>query len=164
MAERKTNKKSAVVNYITILFLAAFLLLMLTYLMEQRQSAEILDGLRNSVSAMQSVDEIKLENDALKEELNQLEQELSKKQVEMDDLTQTLDEYEEELAEHTQALAGMDWFWQVNEAYVLGRESLCSELMEELDGYTLPLESVTDNGRFSPAHRYLEIRRDLLEE
>ena len=63
----------------------------------------------------------------------------------------------------------LDWFWQVDEAYVRGKYSLCRTLMRHLedtgDGDPLknylPQESATKNGRFSPYHRYEEIYNAL---
>ena len=59
----------------------------------------------------------------------------------------------------------MDWFWQINEAYVRGRYSSCRELINRLNtsGLTefLPKDSITANGRFSPYDRYQEIRDAL---
>ena len=62
-------------------------------------------------------------------------------------------------------IQAMDLFWQIDEAYVRGRYSLCRELigrMEDLSAGSalkeyLPTESTTDNDRFSPADRYQEI-------
>ena len=60
----------------------------------------------------------------------------------------------------------MDYFWQIDEAYVRGRYSLCRDLIAVLEDTSsgeaplksyLPQESYTDNGRFSPADRYQEI-------
>jgi len=55
----------------------------------------------------------------------------------------------------------MDLFWQIDEAYALGRNTRARELIailetEALAG-VLPQESTTNNGRFSPYHRYEEI-------
>ena len=62
----------------------------------------------------------------------------------------------------TQAL---DWFWQVNEAYATGKYSKARSLIQEFETTGLvsylPKESVTDNGRFSPADRYAEIVSSL---
>ena len=63
----------------------------------------------------------------------------------------------------------LDWFWQVDEAYVRGKYALCRTLMRHLedtgDGDPLknylPQESATKNGRFSPYHRYEEIYHAL---
>ncbi len=160
---KESKKEAKVVHYISILFSAAFLLMMMTYLMEQRQAAEALDGLRHSVSAMQSVDGLYEENSQLKEAISENTRALYETQQELLDLEEereALAEAKEELERSAQA---MDWFWQVNEAFVLGRYTLARNLIEELgelESY-LPLESITDNGRFSPAHRYLEIKREL---
>ena len=58
----------------------------------------------------------------------------------------------------------MDWFWQINEAYVRGRytqaRTLIEDMGEELPEY-LPKESITDNDRFSPYDRYQEIYEAL---
>ena len=54
----------------------------------------------------------------------------------------------------------MGWFWQIDEAYVLGKYSLCRSLIDQMGEElvsALPTEAVTDNGRFSPADRYQEI-------
>ena len=60
----------------------------------------------------------------------------------------------------------MDWFWQIDEAYVRGRYAQCRELIQDLEDAQLadwlPTESITDNGRFSPADRYLEIREKVM--
>ena len=67
------------------------------------------------------------------------------------------------------ALANLDRFEKVDEAYVRGKYSLCRTLMRHLedtgDGDPLknylPQESATKNGRFSPYHRYEEIYNAL---
>ena len=61
----------------------------------------------------------------------------------------------------TKTKAAMDWFWQLDEAFVRGRYNLCRELIQALQTdqliIYLPEESITDNGRFSPYDRYREI-------
>ena len=57
--------------------------------------------------------------------------------------------------------------WQIDEAYVKSKWSLCRKLIQTMpEGLAdyLPQESVTDNGRFSPADRYAEIRQKVLHE
>ena len=51
--EEKPAKSKPVVVYIMILFIAAFLLMALSFLMHQRSNTEALGQLQNSVSAMQ---------------------------------------------------------------------------------------------------------------
>ena len=107
--QEKARQRS-VIFYLGIMFTAAFLLLSLSLLMERRQRAEDMDdlnqsltGLKNSVSAMQSVEQLYENNAALKDQI----------------------------------------------------------LEDNSNGYALkeylPTQSSTNNDRFSPADRYLEI-------
>ena len=62
----------------------------------------------------------------------------------------------------TKTKAAMDWFWQIDEAYVRGRLSLCRSLIQNLESAGLvdylPRQSATANDRFSPYDRYQEIK------
>lgn len=151
----------SVIFYISILFVAAFLLLSMSLMMERRQHAENLDdlnqsltGLKDSVSAMQSVQQLYEENTALMERVAELEAELKDLNTQTDSLTQ-------ELADQEKTIQAMDWFWQIDEAYVRSRWSQARSLVQQMQQAGLedflPQESITDNGRFSPADRYQEI-------
>jgi uncharacterized protein HemX len=155
---QRDRQRRSVFQYITILFIAAFVLLLYTFLMERRQhqllqaeNEEQISSLQQSVSAVQSIQNLYDENAALKERVQVLETELN-------DLNDTVDDLSLQLTRTSQA---MDYFWQVDEAYVRGRYTLCRTLIHtmEAEGLTqyLPAESYTDNGRFSPADRYQEI-------
>ena len=75
-----------------------------------------------------------------------------------------LEALEQENEDLTKSAEALDWFWQINEAYVRGRytqaRSLIEEMGQELPEY-LPKESVTNNDRFSPYDRYQEIYEAL---
>ena len=152
-------------QYITILFAAAFVLLLFTFVMERRQheilqqeNQEQIDNLQQSVSAVQSLDNLYKENEALKEQVAQLEQQLQQaaqdRQSEKTTLLQQVEAKEK-------GLQAMDWFWQIDEAYAKGRYSLCRSLIQNLQSagleQYLPRESTTNNDRFSPYDRYQEI-------
>lgn len=171
MAEQVPDpkKKSApVVNYIALLLMAAFSLLLMTYLMEQRESAEILDGLRNSVSAMQTVEDLYEENADLMEEIIRLREELLKEQQAHVLLQRDMEDLEEEHYVFQLGITAMDWFWQINEAFVKNNKELVLELMEEMEqrhlNSFLPTENISETERFSPAHRYAEIKQEVLGE
>lgn len=156
----KINRSRSVLVYLVILFAAAVILLLLAYLMQQRSSEQTIDGLKQSISSMQSAQDIYDENIALREQLEQLEEQAEADQSELDRLrlqVQSLQQQADSLERTAQA---MDWFWQINEAYVRGRTTLARQLIEqmgdELPQY-LPMESVTNNDRFSPYDRYQEI-------
>lgn len=162
MAEHK-KKNAPVVNYIIILFLSAFLLLMMTYLMEQREVAESIDGIRHSVSAMQSVEELYEENTQLKEDLSAKGKTIIKYESEIADLQEDMESMEEKIIALEETALAMDWFWQINEAYQAGKRTTATALIEafEEEGLTLPGETSVDSDRLAAAHRYLEIKIDL---
>ena len=168
----KQRRQQSAMRYITILFAAAFVLMLFTYLMERRQNEalmqenkEQIEDLQQSVSAVQSLKNLYAENDALKEQIAQLEEKNARLEIEKNTLSGYLTNVELTLDNTRKGLQAMDWFWQIDEAYAKGRYALCRSLIRSLDGAELtdylPGESVTDNGRFSPADRLAEIRNAL---
>ena len=162
--QQKRRQKS-VFQYIAILFGAAFVLLLFTFVMERRQYQMLqeqneaqIDDLQQSVNAVQSLNSLYEENAALKEKTQELEEENQDLQEQLDLLEQQASDLSVQAEKTSQA---MDWFWQIDEAYVRGRYSLCRQLIESLEAAGLkewlPKESITDNGRFSPYDRYQEI-------
>ena len=91
----------------------------------------------------------------LEARLEQAQKEADDAQVQADALTQAQD----------RLTRAMDLFWQIDEAYVRGRYTLCRQLIAQMEDTTagaalkeaLPTVSTTDNDRFSPADRYQEI-------
>ena len=173
---RKHRQKS-VFQYITILFAAAFVLLLYTFMMERRQN-DILQQQSNdklnqlqqqSVSAVQSLDNLYQENEYLKQSMDHLETQISNLEQEKQQLEQDLAASQDTVEWQQRSAQALDWFWQVDEAYVRGKYSLCRTLMRHLEdtGDGDPLknyltqESATKNGRFSPYHRYEEIYHAL---
>ena len=161
----KEKRQRSVVHYIAILFAAAFLLMLLTYVMDQRQNEATVDSLNQSLTNLQetlsnqnSLQDIYEDNIALIDQVDQLED-----QVEQ--LTQQNQLLASQITDQEKTAQAMDWFWQIDEAYVLGRFTLCRELIEQIETAGLvsflPQESITDNGRFSPAGRYEEIYEAL---
>lgn len=161
----KPGSARSVLSYMTILFAAAFILLLMAYFMQQRNSEATIDGLKDSVSAIQNAQEVYEENASLRQQIQQLEDELQAAQNEISGLERSnalLQTEKDALSLSAQRTAqAMDWFWQINEAYVRGRYSLCRQLIESIDQaglvQYLPTESATDNDRFSPYDRYQEI-------
>lgn len=160
----REKRQRSVVHYIAILFAAAFLLMMMAYLMDQRQNEAMndlnqsLSGLQESLSDQSSLQDIYEDNMELILQVGQLEEQVKQ-------LEENNQELSSQLSDQEKASQAMDWFWQIDEAYVLGRYSLCRSLIQELEDAGLvdylPKESVTDNGRFSPSGRYQEIYEAL---
>ena len=171
---QQKRRRSSVFQYIAILFAAAFVLLLFTYVMERRQNEqrelenqEQMENLdQERVSAVQTLQGLYDENDTLKAQVEELEKELAAAHAEADDASAAATLAENSL---TKTAAAMDWFWQLDEAYVRGRTSLCRQLLEAMEADQadpltnyLPRESVTDTDRFSPYDRYMEIREKVL--
>ena len=160
----REKRQRSVVHYIAIMFAAAFLLMLMAYLMDQRQNQAMNDlnqsltGLQDSITDQNSLQDIYEDNMQLIQQVGQLEEQV--KQLEEDNQSLT-----SQLSGQEKASQAMDWFWQIDEAYVLGRYSLCRELIQEIQDAGLvdylPKESITDNGRFSPSGRYQEIYEAL---
>lgn len=154
------HRQNSVFRYLAILFGAAFLLLLFTFISERRQNQLLLhenevqiDSLQQSSnSAVQSLENLYEQNDALKAKVKELEEQL-----------QAAETQRKETADNSaKTLAALDWFWQLDEAFVKGdRKALCRRLIARMEEEGLveflPAESATNNGRFSPAQRYQEI-------
>lgn len=171
------HRQKSVFQYITILFAAAFVLLLYTFMMERRQN-DILQQQSNdklnqlqqqSISAVQSLDNLYKENEKLKQSVDYLQEQVAQLEQEKLKLDQDLAAAQDTNQWQQRSAQALDWFWQVDEAYVRGKYSLCRTLMRHLedtgDGDPLknylPQESATKNGRFSPYHRYEEIYNAL---
>ena len=163
------HRQQSAMQYITILFAAAFVLLLLTFLMERRQTEAIIqenqaqiEDLQQTASAVQSLKNLYAENESLKEQIAELESKNSRLETDKNTLRGYVTNVELILDKSKKGLEAMDWFWQIDEAYAKGRYALCRSLITSLDesGLTeyLPKKSVTDNDRFSPYDRLAEIR------
>ena len=166
---QQLRRKRSVFQYIAVMFAAAFVLLLFTFLMERRQydllrqqDQEQIDNLQQSVSAVQSLQNLYDENDALKQAVEDLNVQIAALETSIYQLESSSGALSAQL---DKTICAMDWFWQINEAYSKGKYSLCRSLIQSLEDNTqgqplkdfLPTESITDNGRFSPAERYQEI-------
>ena len=159
------KRKAPVYTYLIILFLAAFILLAMSYFMQQRKLEgmdESLAGLKESVASMPSVQDLLEENTALREQTADLEARLAEAEEALAASSDAVSQANETLL---QTILAMDWFWQIDEAYVRGRYALCRELIANMESTEegaplksyLPEVSTTDTDRYSPAQRYQEI-------
>ncbi len=161
----RANRRAPVAGYLVILFAVAFLLLLMAYFQQQRQNAETSDALKQSVSAVDALQKLMEDNESLRAQVDELETEVERLTEDNQSLQKEVQNYVYSSIVNRSQMEAMDVFWQLDEAYVLGRYSLCRELiqiMEEQSDYKLyqdllPTEATLDNGRFSPADRYQEI-------
>lgn len=171
---QQRRRQRSVFQYITILFAAALVLLLYTFMMERRQfeqkqeqdQANISDLQQESVSAVQRLQGLIAENEKLKEQLSEQGQQLEDLQARYDQLEADYKTAEQANIWQSRTAEAMDWFWQINEAYVRGKYSLCRGLIEDMGDLLatyLPDYSVTNNDRFSPAERYQEIYSKVMK-
>ena len=163
---KQAKSEKSVVRYISVLFAAAFVLLLFTFAMEARQhqqqmsdsQQQIEDLSQKSNSAVQSLNNMVRENEELKDEL---EQYLTDGKVWEEEKSQL----ETELGSRELSLKAMDYFWQISEACAGKRYTLARDLMEEMEAQqlveSLPRTSATGNDRLSPYERYMELHDKL---
>lgn len=159
---QQRRRRNSVFEYIAILFMAAFALLLITYLMERRQSQQQIDDLKQSVSAYQTLQGLMDENDRLKEDAGKLNDQIQALESRLAAAQTQQTELDAQIQEREKAIQAMHWFWQLNDAFVRGRTALCRQLIESLEEAKLqeylPRENITGTDRFSPYDRYQEIR------
>ena len=80
----RPRKGPSVLNYLVVLFMVAFLLLLMAYFQQQRQSTQATDdAMKQSTSALQSIQNLLSDNDKLRGEVEDLEDKLSAKEEEL---------------------------------------------------------------------------------
>lgn len=147
MSETPKNKKGGpVFGYLAIMFAAAFLMLLLAYFIQQRNNEVAIDGLKDSITHFESMDELLEDNRELREEIDSLEQELEALEQEKEALAESLDEleteyaqleekYRDEQADYSSAsnyLASWGNYWDIEQFYQSERYEECAEAIKTL--------------------------------
>lgn len=152
--QQKRHERS-VFQYITILFAAAFVLMLFTFLMERRANLQQIDDLqKNSLSATQRLEDIIDQRDQLKKDKQQLSDQLSQAQWESRKAEDTIET-------QSNALQAMDWFWRIQRQYSRGYITAARELASGFEDTGLPAylpeESYADPEAPSPKEQYQEL-------
>lgn len=159
MADETTSKQSTpkkdrphLLSYLVILFSTAFLLLLLSYFMQQRQTdQQVIDGLQQNMSAMQTAQNVIERNKELLDEntaLHSTNEELEK-QVQS---AAANDEQQEK------TILALDYLWRIEREYFQGRYSSARTLIQAfeqagLEDY-LPETPISDPDYRTPAQQY----------
>ena len=148
------GRRVNVISYLVILFLAAFLLLGFAYLQQQRINEETTDALKQSNSAVESIQNLMDENEALRQQVEDLKDTVN-------ELDAVRREQNLNLERLNNEMTAMQWFWQIDDYYVRGAYRTARSLIQEFEATglkeALPHENTTGTDRFSPAARYQEI-------
>lgn len=165
----KPGKKNPVLFYLVILFAAAFVLLLMSYRMQQRANQAAMDNLQQtSNSAVQSLENLIAERDALADQVKEMEGTLDQMQSDLEQSQAQGQELQTQADTLSRQLKAMEYFWQIDDYYARGYYRQARELIEVLESQNLqtalPAENTTGTDRFSPAQRYQEIRDALITE
>jgi len=128
--QNKSRTNKPVVTYIMILFIAAFLLMALSFLMHQRSNTEALGQLQNSVTAMQEVQATQEKNIELQEQLTELQVELDKTTAAYDgQLSALVDDLDRKQLE----LDAMTNLYLLQQSYSAGEYEVCQEIIRFME-------------------------------
>ena len=155
--ERERQKR--VYTYIAVLFTAAFLLILWSFLANHRSNQQVIDELRGSTDMMQST---LTRNAELEDEVKALEAQVK----ELEDAAAASKEAAEKSAA---ALCAMDWLAEIEQAYSAGDYERARESVRAFEGNDLAQElpetalhtGTSGDDAPSPAERYEEIVNEL---
>ena len=156
--EEKPPKSKPVVVYIMILFIVAFLLMALSFLMHQRSNTEALGKLQSSVSAMQEVQ-------AAQDKVIQLQEELDDAKDQVDDLEKQLQEQEDAAGKQRKVTDAMLALYTLQQQFSAGNYDACLATMQRMEDEDLiaclPKESAEVT---APAQRYEQLKEAVLNK
>ena len=165
---QQRHRQRSVFQYITILFAAALVLLLYTFMMERRQfelqkeqdRANISDLQKQSTSAVQRLEQLIAENDALKDQLEEEKAQLDALQDRHDQLEADYNRSEQANISLEQETEALEHLCLLERAYSQKKYNQCREIIqqmgEQLPNY-LPPASALGEDQPSPAARYQEI-------
>lgn len=155
------NQKSVLV-YIAILFSAALILILYSFLMTHRSNQEMLGELKSSIAAMESAEDaeqrlLELHDrlQRLQSSYDELEKDMERKQAELLQSESSRVMWEE-TADANAALCALEYH------YARGDTAHCLEILEKMETSAAHLssESASENAP-SPAERYEAIKKEL---
>lgn len=155
--ERERMKK--VYTYVAVLFCVAFLLILWTFLMNQRSSQAIRDEIKSGNHALQSTLE---ENDSLEARVKELEAQLAEAEEDKKALDETV-------GVQSNQLRALDWLLEIENAYNTGDLDAAKDNIRSFEETGtvefLPKEplrtGITGDDAPSPAARYKAIVEEL---
>ena len=155
--DEKEGGNKPVVVYIMILFIAAFLLMALSFFMHQRSNTEALGELQNSVSTMQEVQ-------ATQEKIIDLQDKLAITEDELDRVNDKLKAYQQEQEAARKALElenqALRALYALQQQYLTLDVAGCAKTIQDAEAAGLPaaLSDKSEGGVTSPAVRWQQLR------
>ena len=149
----EVKDRKPVVVYIMILFIAAFLLMALSFFMHQRSNTEVLGQLQSSVSAMQEAQETQ-------EHVMQLQRELESAQEIIHTLKANAEETQAALQDAERTIDALLELYRLQQQYLTQDYGACRETVAafEAAGRESDLPVDLENGVTAPAERYRQLK------
>lgn len=138
--KRSSKRKAPVFTYLIILFLAAFILLAMSYFMQQRKLEgmdESLAGLKESVSAMQGIQSLQEENGQLRAQVEDLQQQIEALNQEREELEASRDTYKEGWEQSAYQSIALNWLREIQSLYEKQYYRYARPLIQEFEAYGL---------------------------
>lgn len=137
----RTRQGPSVLAYLVVLFVVAFMLLLIAYFQQQRQNSQATDdAMKQSASALQSIQDLLAENERLRGEVTGLDAQVDRLTQEKGDLESSLQTYADKADAAGRQLVAMDYFWRIQRLYSRGSRSAALNLAKEFEATNLPPE------------------------
>lgn len=142
----RVRRRPPVLSYLVILFAVAFLLLLLAYFQQQRVNSETTDALKQSVSAVGTIENMIEENETLRQEVEALKA----------DHQALKEQYLSESQAHSSLegqVTALDYLWRIQRAWDRGKRSDCLALVKrfEASGLSSALPRANPSGEEGPS-------------
>lgn len=165
----RSRRRSPIMGYLVILFVAAFLLLLLAYFQQRRANSETTDALKQSVSAVQSIQNLMDENKELREKVEELEAQVAEAKEQSLNYEALYRSSETDNAKLSQKVYAYRALFRVDRLYRAQRFQDAADLIAQLESQSQPSDLLsgeslsTEAAEVTPLSRYEQIRKQLKE-
>ena len=165
--KKKGGRRTSVFIYLVVLFAAAFTMLFMAYLMQQRANDAAISSLQDSLTSFESIDELLNENQVLRGEYDALEEQAAKLEEQLQQAQDSADSWQQQYEDQAQQWKDSQadariWqaLWRIEYSYREGDLEACAEqytMLSSSDDYAPPEEGEV-------LSRFREIFDELVEE
>lgn len=151
------RKNKPVIVYIMILFIVAFLLMALSFLMHQRSNEEVIGTLQSSVTTLQELQDSQDKN-------VQLQSQLDDANKHSEDLQSQLDESNTAKSEADENTAALLALYTLQQQYAAGDSDACKQTIQAMEDAGQPARLSKDavGNVVSPAQRYQQLKEAVM--
>ncbi len=165
----RSRRQSPIMGYLLILFAAAFLLLLLAYFQQQRANSETTDALKQSASAVQSIQNLIDDNAELRSKVEKLEAQVAELENQRKDYEALYRASETQAAQLTSQVESYRLLFRIDRLYRAQRFRDAADLIEQIEALGQPSSLLSgqaltgEAAEVTPLGRYEQIRKQLKE-